>query len=55
MDTTSFQTSIDHVLHYTKGQLISNANSRLFIWIKKPTNFLFISALASKSGRIKKI
>ena len=39
-----------------KGQLISKANSKLFIWTKKPTKFFFcISELASKSGQIKKI
>jgi hypothetical protein len=38
-----------------KGQLISKANSKLFIWTQKPTIFFCISALASKSGRIKKI
>ena len=37
-----------------KGQLISKANSKLFIWTKNQRKLFCISALASISGRIKK-
>ena len=42
-------------LFYAKGQLISKANSKLFIWPKKKQKYFCICALASNSGRIKKI
>ena len=32
---------------YSKGQLISKANSKLLIWTKEPTKIFCISALAS--------
>ena len=38
-----------------KGQLISKANSKLFIWTKKQRKYFCISALASKMGQIIKI
>ena len=38
-----------------KGQLILKANSNLFIWTKNQHKYFCISALASKSGQIKKI
>ena len=41
--------------NFTKGQLISKANSKLFIWTKNQRKYFYISAQASKSGQIKKI
>ena len=40
---------------HTKVQLISKANSKLFIWTKNQQKYFCIPALASKSGRVKKI
>ena len=43
------------VLHkccHTKGQLITKANSKIFIWTKKSTIFFCISALASKNPKV---
>ena len=37
-----------------KGQLISKAKSKLFIWTKKNWKYFCIFALVSKSGQIKK-
>ena len=39
----------------TKGHLISKANPKLLIWTKNQRKYFLISALASKSGQIKKI
>ena len=38
-----------------KGQLISKTNFKVFIWTKNQRKYFCISALASKSGQIKKI
>ena len=38
----------------SKGQIISKANFLVLIWTKNRTNYILISALASKRGRIKK-
>ena len=38
-----------------KGQLISKANIKVFIWTKKRTKYFCISALASISGQINEI
>ena len=38
-----------------KGQLISKANIKVFIWTKKQTKYFCISALASKSGQINEL
>ena len=40
---------------HSKGQLISKANFKVFVWTKKRTIFFCISALASKMGQIIKI
>ena len=39
----------------SKGQLISKANSKVFIWTKNQRKYFCISGLASKSGQIRKI
>ena len=47
---------VRRAIHSTKGQLISKAKFKVFIWTKNWTKIFFcISALASKMGQIKKI
>ena len=47
--------SRDFLIVFTKGQLISKANFKVFIWTKNQRKYFLISVLASKSGQIKKI